>query len=147
MVDEQRKVPIGLNPAREGSADDSFGSRANNVGLTELARGNHAGLSIFVFLGLETMMRHDGTLSGKAFGVFGFLFKEGKRDEEREIGVLVAGCLETSVEVTLDGFPNRKAPRLDHHAATGFGVLGQIGSANDLLVPLGKVFRTGGSDC
>ena len=69
-----------------------------------------------------------------------------ERNEEREISVLVTGSFKASVEIALDRFPNRKAPRLDHHAATGFGDLGQIGSANDLLVPLGKVLGAGRGD-
>jgi hypothetical protein len=92
-------------------------------------------------------MGDHGTFGGETFSVFGLFFEVGKGDEEREIGVLVPGGLEAVIEVTLNRFPNGKPPRFDHHAATGFGILGKISSADDLLIPFGKILRAGRSDC
>jgi len=92
-------------------------------------------------------MGDDGTLGGEAFGVFGFFFKVGKGNEEGEVGVLVAGGFETAIKIALDGFPDGKAPRLDHHTSTCFRVFGKISSFNDLLIPFGEVFRAGRCDC
>ena len=55
----------------------------------------------------------------KALGVLGFFFQIGKRDEQREIRVLMAGRFEFPIELLLDQFPNAIAPRLDDHASTG----------------------------
>ena len=92
-------------------------------------------------------MGDDGAFRGKAFSVLGFLFQIGKGNEKGEVGILVAGGLEASIKVTLDGFPNGKAPRLNDHTSPGFGIFSKIGRADNLLIPLGKILRARGSDC
>jgi len=147
LVDEEGEVTVGFDPARKGGSDDGLGSGANDVGLGEFALGDHLGFSVFVFLGFEAMMGDDGALGGEAFGVLGFFFEVGKGNEEGEVGVFVAGGLEAGVEITLNGFPDGESPRLDDHAATGFGVFSHVGCSDYLLVPLGKVFFTSGGNC
>ena len=66
---------------------------------------------------------------GEALDVLGFLFEEAQRDEEREVGVLVAGGLEHAVQHALDVLPERVAPGLDDHAAAHGRGLGQVGRA------------------
>ena len=92
-------------------------------------------------------MGDDRALGGESFGVLGFFFEIGEGDEEGEVSVFVAGCFEAVVEIALDRFLDRKAPRLDDHATTGFGIFGKIRRTDHLLIPLGKVFRARGRDC
>src|SRR5215467_1484998 len=87
-------------------------------------------------------MRDNGAFFGKTFGVFLFFFEEGFRHEEREVSVLMTRRLEHVVQRSLHLFPYRKTIRLDHHAAANGRVFRQAGPLNDLVVPLGIVFRT-----
>ncbi len=147
LVDEQRQVAVALDPAREGGADDGLGGRADDVGFGQFPGGDHAGLAgLGVLLGLEAVMGDDRALGGEALDVLGLLLEVGERDEEREVGVLVAGGLEASVELGLDVLPEGVAPGLDDHAAADRGVLRQVGGADDLLVPLRVVLGPGRGD-
>jgi hypothetical protein len=66
------------------------------------------------------------------------------RDEEREVGVLVAGGLEARVELALDLLPHGVAVGLDDHAALDhLGGLGHLGLADHVLVPLRVVLGAG----
>ncbi len=125
LVDEQRQVAVAVDPVREEVADDRLGGRADDVGLVErLAAG----------------VGDDGELGREALDVLGLLGDEALGDEQREVGVLVAGGLEAGVEVPLDPLPDRVAVRLDDHAALDhLGRLGHLGLADDVLVPLGVV--------
>ena len=84
-------------------------------------------------------MRDDRAFLGEALDVLGLLLQVAQRNEQREVGVLVAGGLEHPVEQPLHVLPERVAPRLDDHAAADVGVLGEIGRPDDLLIPLGKI--------
>jgi hypothetical protein len=57
------------------------------------------------------------------------------------------GRFESSIKITLDSFPNRKTPWLDDHTSASFRIFRKIGSADNLLIPLGKVLRARGCDC
>src|SRR6266404_1770674 len=85
-------------------------------------------------------MRDDGALFRKTFNVLRFLREITQRNEEREIGVAMAGCAKHRVEMSLHVFPDAVTPRPDDHATAHVRGLGQLGCANDLLIPLGKVF-------
>jgi hypothetical protein len=61
-----------------------------------------------------------------------------------KVRVLMPGRLEHVVECPLHVFPQRIAPRLDHHAAAHGRVLGEIRRPDDLLVPLGVVVVASG---
>ena len=63
-----------------------------------------------------------------------------------KVGVLVAGRLEHPVQDALDVLPQAVAPGLDDHAAAHFGILGEIGRSDDLLIPFGKVLLACRSD-
>ena len=84
---------------------------------------------------------------GESVDVLGFLFKKPLRDEEREVGVSVAGGLEHPVEHPLKVLPERATPRFDDHAASNRGRLGEIGPPHDLLIPLGVVLVPSRGDC
>ena len=93
-------------------------------------------------------MRDDRAFLGETFDVRGLLLQIAQRDEKREVGIAMAGCLEHPVEDRLHSLPQSVAPRLDDHAAAHFGILGEIGRPNDLLIPFGKIlvarWRDGG---
>ncbi len=89
-------------------------------------------------------MRHHGALHGESLDVRRLAGEKAERDEEREVGVLVPRRFEAPIEIGLDLFPNGVAVRLDHHApAHDFGRLGEVTSADDVLVPLGKILVAG----
>src|SRR6266404_9914303 len=52
----------------------------------------------------------------------------------------MAGGARNNVELALHVFPNAIAPRTNDHATPHIRRLGQLGRANDLLIPLGKIF-------
>ena len=107
-----------------------------------------AGIAVAVFLWGDLTNPYIWIVSGvtAAFGVLGFLFQIGKRDEEGEVGVLVGGFLEASVVLLLDEFPDAVAPRLDDHATACLGIFRQVGGFDDLLVPFGKIVGGGRGD-
>ena len=113
-------------------------------GSSSLAIGRR--LQAALAVGLQPMVRHDGAFLGEPFDVLRLFLQEAHRDEQREVGVLVARGLEHRVELALDVLPDRKAPRLDDHAAADVGVLGQVGRFDDLLVPLGIILGPGRAD-
>ena len=86
------------------------------------------------------MMGHHRALLGEAFDMLRFLLHVTQRNEQREIGVLMPGRFEHRVELPLHVFPDAVAPGLDDHAAAHVGLLRQIGGADDLLIPFGKIF-------
>jgi hypothetical protein len=73
----------------------------------------------------------------------GFLGQVALGDEEREIGVDMAGGLEHVVQSALHLLPDGVAMRLDHHAAAHIAVLGQVGLQHQVIVPLRVVHVTG----
>jgi len=142
LVDENRQVAIALNPLGIHFADDRFGSGVDNEGLVERRRG----AELAVGAGFEAGVGDYGAFLGKALDVGGFLFQKAHRDEEREVGVDVAGVLEALVEGALHVFPERVAPGLDDHATADGAVLGEVGGLDDLLVPLRIIIHAGGRD-
>ena len=110
--------------------------RPHDERLLELARGHE----LAVRPRLEPMVRDDRALLGEPSTCSASFCRKRQRDEQREVGVLVAGRLEHVVERALHVLPDRVAPRLDDHAAAHRRVLGEVRAGDDLLVPLGVVF-------
>ncbi len=136
LIDQQGQVAVAFDPLREAVADDGLRGRTDDERFFEFAGGLEAALPI-VF---ETVVCDDRALLGESLHVLGFFFQEALGDEQREVGVAVAGVFETLVERALDVFPDGVAPGLDHHASAHRGSLGQVGGTHHLLVPLGVVF-------
>ena len=90
---------------------------------------------------LQPVMRDHRAFLGKAGDMLRLLLEIAQRDEERKVGVLVAGRLEHPVELRLHQFPDAVAPRLDHHAAAHLGIFRHVGRRDHGLVPLGKIVR------
>ena len=130
LVDEERQVPIGADPLGEEVADDGLRGGPHHVGLLQL---------------LAPRVGHHRELGREPLHVLGLLLEEAHRDEQREVGVLVAGLLEAPVEIGLDLLPDGVAVGLDHHAALDhLGRLGEIRLPDHVLVPLGVVLFPGG---
>ena len=147
LIDQQRQVAIRLDPTRERRTNDRLGSRANHIRLGQLAGRDHSRLTRRLILyRLQAVMRHHRALGRKSLGVLSFLFEIRKRNQQREIRVLVTGLFETHIQLTLDQFPNSIAPWLDHHAPTRLGILREVRGSDHLLVPLGKILSTGRTD-
>ena len=91
-------------------------------------------------------MRHDGAFFGETFDVCGLLLKIAQRYKKREVGIAVTRGLEHPIEDRLHPLPQGIAPRFDDHAASNFGVFGEIGRPDDLLIPLGKILLAGWRD-
>ena len=97
------------------------------------------------------MVRDDCAFLREAFDMFCFLLKIRERNEQWEVGVLVARDLEHAIKHALDIFPERITPRLNDHAAAHIAGLCEFGCAHHLLIPLGVIllasWRDGGGWC
>ena len=125
LVEQQRQIAVGLNPLLERPADDRFRSGAHDQRLFQF---------------LAPADGHDGQFRRKALHVLGFLLDEAFGNEEREIGVFVAGGLKTSVERVFDRFPQFVTVGLDDHAAAHRRIVRQVGFLHHVRIPTRKVF-------
>ncbi len=124
LVEQQRQVPVALDPAGHRVADDRLGGRAHGQRLGQLltaAVGDHR------------------QLGAEALDVLGLTLEQGHRDEHREVDVVVPGGLDALVQLGLHPLPDAEAPRLDDHRAAHQAVLGHAGLGDDLLVPAREV--------
>ena len=135
LVDQDRQVPVGLHPLGVHLADDRLAGGPHHVRLVQLSRRHQPALRSR----LQPVVGHHRALLGEALDVLGLPLQVAQRDEQREVGVGVAGVLEHAVEDALHVLPQRVAPRLDHHAAAHRRQLRQVGGAHHLLIPLGVV--------
>ena len=94
----------------------------------------------------QAMMGDDSAFLGEPFDVSRLLLEIAERNKQRKIGIFVAGGLDHRIQLALDIFPDAVSPWLDHHAASDFRVFRKVGGANDLLIPLGKIFGPSGCD-
>src|SRR6266853_296159 len=86
-------------------------------------------------------MRDDRNLLRESFDVLGLLREVAHRDEEREVGVLVAARLDHVVERALHQLPHAVAMGPDHHAASYRRVIRQLRLHDDVAVPLAEILR------
>ena len=91
-------------------------------------------------------MGDNSAFLGESLDVGRLLLEIAKRNKQRKIGILMPGCLNHRIQLALDIFPDAVSPWLDHHAAPHFRIFRQVSGANDLLIPLGKIFSPGGCD-
>src|SRR6185437_2709462 len=69
--------------------------------------------------------------------------EEALGDEEREVGVDVAGLLDAAVQVGLDRLPYGVAVGADDHAALHGAVVGHLGLQDHVEIPLREVLAAG----
>src|SRR5256886_6751313 len=145
LVQEQRQIAVALNPLGEHRVDDRLGRGPYDEQLLEHRRGvGHHRLSASLPGRLETRVRHQRDFLGEPLDVLGFLGEEAHRDEQREVGVLMARRLEQVVERALHQLPNAVAVRPDHHATAHRRVIRQLRLDDHVVVPLAEVLRAWG---
>ncbi len=130
LVDQQRQVAPALNPAREEMADDGL-------------RGGPDDVRLFQFLAAGD--GHHGQFGRETLHVLGLFAQEALRNQQREIGILVAGGLEAAVELLLEALPDGVAVGLDDHAALDdFGGLRHVSLEDNVLVPGSEILGARG---
>ena len=126
LVDEHGQIAPRLDPLRVHRADDHFRRRTDDERLGEL---------------LVASLGDPGDLRREPFDVLLLLHQEARRNEQRKVGVDVAGRLEPLVERLLDQLPDRIAVRTDRHAALDRRVIGELRAPDDVEIPLREVLR------
>ena len=134
LVEKDREVAPGFDPAGVGRADDGLRGRADDERLGEFARRHE-----FPFAHLEPVVRDDGAFLREPLHMRRLFLEVAQRNEEREVGIAMAGRFEHSVQHRLHALPDRVAPWLHDHATAHLRVLGEVRRADDLLIPLWKI--------
>ena len=107
LVDQQRQIPIRLDPAGECFPDDRLGSRPNHEWFIQFSRRDQSAIGA----GLKPVVGDDGAFLGKPLDMLGFLLEETLGYEKGEVGVLVTGRLEHPIEHLLELLPEGATPR------------------------------------
>ena len=118
LVEQHRQVAVALDPFREHAVDDRLRRRPHDQRLLE-RRGRidlDGTLALFACRP-QPRMCDERNLLRESFDVLGLLREVAHRDEEREVGVLVAARLDHVVERALHQLPDAVAVRPDDHAA------------------------------
>ena len=129
LVDQHGQVPVALDPLGVHVADHGLRSGAHHQ-------------AFFQFL--ATGVSDHGQFGRKAFHVLGLLLDEAFGNQQREVGVDVAGLLEHAVQLGLHVLPDGVAVGTDHHAALHRRMVGQFPGGDHVQVPLGIVLLAGG---
>jgi len=116
LVAQDGQVAVAVYPVLVGAPDDGLAGGADDELLFQLGGGVNDD-AVARLVRLQTVVGDDGALLGKALDVLGLAAQERFGDEERKIGVDVAGGLEHVVELTLYLFPDGVAVGLDDHAS------------------------------
>ena len=146
LIDEQGEIAVTLHPARKGRADDGLAGGANNKRLRQFTGGHHLHAAVRLLHGFQPVVRDHGAFFGEAFNMRCFLLQIAQGNEQREVGVEVAGVFEHPVHLPLDVFPDAVAPGLDDHAAADFRILRHVGGLDDFLIPLREIIGAHGAD-
>ena len=130
LVDQQRQIPVRLNPALVHAPDDRLGGRAHHQGFLQL---------------LATAVGHHRHLRGESFDVLRLFLYEALRYQQREVRVHVPARFEHGVYRGLHPLPQRVTGRADDHAAPNRAVVRQLRLNDDVGVPIG-IARTARCD-
>lgn len=128
LVEQQREVAVGVDPLGHELADDGLAGGTHHDRLGEL---------------LAAAVGDDRELRREALDVLGLALEVALRDEQREVRVLRARRLDPGVHLGLHPFPDGVAGRADDHGPPDRAVVGQLRLGDQVLVPAGKVLRTG----
>jgi hypothetical protein len=124
LVDEDRQVAPRLDPFGVHRTDDGFGGGPHHEPLFER---------------FGTTLRHPSHLRSEAFHVLRFFHQQAFGNEQRKVGIDVAGGLEAPVERLLHQLPDGVSVRPDHHAPFHGRIVGQFGAADHVDVPAAEV--------
>jgi hypothetical protein len=130
-----------MNPTLISIPDDGLRSRADDEFLIELSLRIYYN-AIAILASLKAIMGNNGTLLSKTLYVFCLTRKEALQDEQREISILNTRLLEHLVKLLIHLLPNRETVRLDDHTAANWGLLGQVGLYNQVVIPLTIIVST-----
>ena len=108
LVDQDRQVPVALNPFGIHGPDDGFRSWADDQRFFQFLSATVCDYCQF---------------RRKAFNVFFFFGHKGLWDEQRESSIDMTSCFETFIKSLLDVLPERPTIRAYHHAAANWGVI------------------------
>ena len=133
LVDENRQVAVTLNPVLVLRPDDGFAGGADDERFLQFGFRIDDHLAID---GFEAVVGDNRAFLGEAGSVLFFLGEVRKRNEQREIGVDVAGGLETVVQLALHLLPNGVAVGFDDHATAHGRMLGEVAALDHVEVPL-----------
>ena len=120
LVDQDGQVAVGHDPLAVHVPDDRLRGRAHVERLFEL---------------LAAAVSHHRAFRGEPLHVLGLPLHEALGNEEREVGVHMAGVLEHPVQGPLHLLPDGVSVGADDHASPHRGVLGQLGLGDDVAVP------------
>lgn len=73
---------------------------------------------------------------GKSVNMLGFFLKERQRNKHWEIAVFMFGFFDFFIKNIADAFPDAVSPRLNNHTSGRGRILGHIGFADNILIPL-----------
>jgi len=125
LVDEHGQVAVGLDPLGIHGANNGFRGWANDKRFLEL---------------LTAAVGDDRELWREAFDMLLLFFKERHGYKERESSVDMPGGFETLVEGGLDILPKSPAVRANDHTTAHRGVICQLGTLYQLVIPFGEIF-------
>ena len=124
LVDENGQIAVALHPLGVHLADDGLRGRTDDQLFGEL---------------LPACVRDDGDLGSKALDVLGLALQIALGDQQGEIGVLMAGRLETLIHLLLNDLPDGVTVGPDDHRALDGAIIDQLGLEHHVGIPLGKV--------
>ena len=94
LVDQQRQIAVAADPLGVEVADDRLAGRADDIGLGQLFLAD---------------LRDLEQLGGEPGDMLGLFHDEALGNQQREVGVLVAGILDPVIQPALDALPDRIA--------------------------------------
>ena len=124
LVVEHRQVAVGLDDLGIVLTEQRLGGRADAEPLRKL---------------LGAAVGHPRDLGGKALDMVLLPLQEALGDEHRHHDVFMPGFFEHAVEQVADVFPDRGAVGAHDHAAAHARVIREVGLANDISIPFGKI--------
>mmetsp|Transcript_55985 Transcript_55985/g.99382 ORF Transcript_55985/g.99382 Transcript_55985/m.99382 type:complete len:271 (-) Transcript_55985:180-992(-) len=138
LIDLEGQVAVRLDPSLEHVPDHRFRRWPHDQLLLQLCVWVWLH-TLAVYLRSKPMVRDDSTFLGKTIHMLSLLAEERHWNEQWEVRVLRACCLDTFVKILTKRFPYRHAIRLDYHTPFDWALIDKVGSANYILVPLVEV--------
>jgi hypothetical protein len=124
LVEQQRQIAVRADPLGHHLADDGLGRGPHDERFLEL---------------LAAGVGDHGELGCEALEVLGLAGQVALGDEQREVGVLVAGLFDATVELRLQQLPDAVPVGTDDHGALGWAPVDQLSLDDHLVVPGGEV--------
>ncbi|MNJ45865.1 hypothetical protein D3C77_409770 [compost metagenome] len=124
LVDQNRQVPIGLNPPLIHMADHRF-------------RGRTYGQPLFQLLACR--FGYPRQLGVESLHMLFFLLEKALGNKEREVSVAMPCLLKPAVQFLLDMLPYFVTVRFEYDTAAHWRIIHQICFFNYIDIPAGKI--------